>query len=440
MAPKAQDLCEIAAALGAGRLDASAHIKACLASIASSRLNAFVAVHRERALLQAAALDETRRAGRAPGPLFGLALAIKDNFDESGIPSAAGCRAYRNRIPEKDAEAVRRLRDAGAVIVGRTNMHELADGVTSENPWTGPVHNPWREGFHPGGSSGGSAAAVAAGLVPGALGTDTGGSVRIPASLCGVVGMKPSAGLVPTDGVVPLSVSLDHVGPIAASVAGVGMLLEVLAGAAGQGMARAAREPAESARLGVLVQEGAEIDPGVTALFDSSCQALRRAGFGITRLRVEGFEKALSIMASIYGPEMAASHAALLSAPEEDISPALRADLARGRALPPEKHAQARSRAQALSAALDEVFEEVDALLLPTTSYPARPFGSAGSHVYLQNTCAFNLSGQPAISIPMGFVQGLPAGLQLVVRRNCDTKLLRISAAVEAVVVPGSVA
>ncbi len=437
MNPKAQDLPEIAAALGAGRLDVSAHVKACLNSITCSRLNAFVAIHREQALERAAALDEARSAGRAPGPLFGLALAIKDNFDEAGIPSAAGCRAYRNRIPEKDAEAVRRLRDAGAVIVGRTNMHELADGVTSENPWTGPVHNPWREGFHPGGSSGGSAAAVAAGLVPGALGTDTGGSVRIPASLCGVVGMKPSAGLVPTAGVVPLSLSLDHVGPIAASVAGVGMLLEALAGTAGQGMARAAREPAESARLGVL-EPMSESDPGVAALFDSSCQALRRAGFGITRLRVEGFEKALSIMASIYGPEMAASHAALLSAPEEDISAALRADLARGRALPPEKHAQARASAQALAAALDAVFDEVDALLLPTTLYPARPFGSAGSHVYLQNTCAFNLSGQPAISIPMGCVQGLPVGLQLVSRRNCDDKLLRIGAAVEAVLGAGA--
>ena len=438
MSLSALPLPQIVDVLARGEQTSLQHVRLCLEHIERSGLNAFVAVHRGQALERAAALDEARRAGQAPGPLFGLALAIKDNFDEAGIPSAAGCRAYRNRIPEKDAEAVRRLRDAGAVIVGRTNMHELADGVTSENPWTGPVHNPWREGFHPGGSSGGSAAAVAAGLVPGALGTDTGGSVRIPASLCGVVGMKPSAGLVPTAGVVPLSLSLDHVGPIAASVAGVGMLLEALAGAAGQGMARAAREPAESARLGVL-EPMSESDPGVAALFDSSCQALRRAGFGITRLRVEGFEKALSIMASIYGPEMAASHAALLSAPAEDISPALRADLERGRALPPEKHAQARARAQALAAALDAVFDEVDALVLPTTSYPARPFGSQGSHVYLQNTCAFNLSGQPAISIPMGCVQGLPVGLQLVSRRNCDAKLLRLSAAVEAVVVPGSV-
>jgi aspartyl-tRNA(Asn)/glutamyl-tRNA(Gln) amidotransferase subunit A len=422
---------EILVALRRGALGATEHVAACLERIERSRLNAFVAVQRARALARAAELEEARLAGQEPGPLFGLALAIKDNFDQAAEPCAAGCRAYRNRVPTADAEAVRRLQAAGAVIVGRTGMHELADGVTSENPWTGPIHNPWRAGHHPGGSSGGSAAAVAARLVPGALGTDTGGSVRIPASLCGVVGLKPSAALVPTAGVVPLSVSLDHVGPLAGSVAGVGALLEALAGPSGQGLARAAREPVSDLRLGVLENPGLAPDPGVAGLFEAARVKLLAAGFSGGPVRIEGFERALSIMACIYGPEMAAAHAALLDAPGEDISPALRADLERGRALPEDKRAQAGERGRALAATLEAAFDELDVLLLPTTPHPARPFGSPGPHTYLGYTCAFNLSGQPALSLPMGRVDGLPVGLQLVARRGADAELLRAAAAAE---------
>ncbi|HSA24068.1 MAG TPA: amidase, partial [Myxococcota bacterium] len=417
-----------------GALGAEEHVAACLADIGRSPLNAFVRVYSERARAEAAALDRARQAGAEPGPLFGLAVAVKDNLDEAGQPCAAGCRAYRARVPGEDAEAVRRLRAAGAVIVGRTGMHELADGVTSENPWTGPVHNPCRLGFHPGGSSGGSAAAVGAGLVPAALGTDTGGSVRIPASLCGVVGFKPSHGLLPTAGVVPLSTSLDHLGVLTGNVAGAGLVAEALAGPAGQGLAAAARAPRGVLRLGVLEglgETGTGPDLGVAAVFAEALARLGRAGFGQRPVRVAGFERALAVMSGIYAPEMAAAHTALLAGPPEDLSPEVRADLERGRAAPPEKLAQAQARRGELALALEAALAGADLLVLPTTPHPARPFGSPRPHTYLLYTCAFNLSGQPAVSLPMGQVDGLPVGLQLVGPRGGDALLLAAAAAAE---------
>ena len=425
-----RSLLEVRAALRAGTLDPVHLTRATLAGIARAEphLNAFVAVHREAALAAAAAV---RHAGAdAAGPLGGVPVAIKDNFDEAGVPSAAGCRAYRDRVPTSDAAAVARLRRAGAVIVGRTNMHELADGTTSENAHHGPVHNPWRLGHHPGGSSGGSAAAVAAGLVPAALGTDTGGSVRIPAALCGVVGFKPSRGLVSTLGVLPLSTTLDHVGPIARSVPDAAAVLEVIAERA-EGYVGACAEWAGTLRVGVLEAFGMDADVEVAEAFEAVLPVLEDAGFQLRPLALPALAEAGRALARIYRPEAAATHAARLRDRPDDFGPDVRLDLEGGLRVDPAKHAAGLAARDALAAAVAAAMADLDLLVCPTTPHPARPIGAPGAGDYLVYTCPFNLTGQPALSLPVGLVDGLPVGLQLVGRLSEDARVLAAAAAVE---------
>jgi aspartyl-tRNA(Asn)/glutamyl-tRNA(Gln) amidotransferase subunit A len=423
-------LLEVRAALAAGVVDPVHLARATLVDIArvEPRLNAFVAVHDEAALAAAAAVREA--GADVAGPLGGVPVAIKDNCDEAGVPGAAGCRAYADRVPAEDAAAVAGLRRAGAVIVGRTNMHELADGTTSENPHHGPVHNPWRQGYHPGGSSGGSAAAVAAGLVCAALGTDTGGSVRIPAALCGVVGFKPSRGVVSTKGVVPLSTTLDHVGPLARSVGDAAAVLDVIAAGAAGFLEASGRAPGPL-RVGVLETFGIEADVPVAEAFEAALPALEAAGFRLRPLSLPALAEGRTILARIYRPEAAAAHAARLRARPADFGEDVRLDLERGLKADPAKHAAALAAREALGVAVAAAMAELDLLVCPTTPHPARPIGAPGAGDYSFYTSPFNVTGQPAISLPMGFVDGLPVGLQLVGRVGDDGLVLAAAAALE---------
>src|SRR6516162_8392908 len=205
---------------------------ACLARIEvyNPKLNAFITVLRDQALAQARELDAEQRAGKLRGPLHGIPIALKDNIDTAGIRTTAASAIFDDRVPEHDAEVTRRLKEAGAVLIGKTNLHEFAMGGTSATSYYGPVRNPWALDRNSGGSSGGSAAAVAADLCYAALGTDTGGSIRTPASFCGCVGLKPTYGLVSIRGIIPLSVSLDHCGPLARSAEDAAMVLNALTG------------------------------------------------------------------------------------------------------------------------------------------------------------------------------------------------------------------
>src|ERR1700676_4582100 len=207
-------------------------VQACLTRIETynPKLNAFITVTREQALAQARELDAEQRSGKFRSPLHGIPIAIKDNIDTAGIRTTAASAVFDDRIPDQDAEVTRRLKAAGAVIVGKTNLHEFAMGGTSATSYYGPVRNPWALDRNPGGSSGGSAAAVAAGLCFGALGTDTGGSIRIPAAYCGVTGLKATYGLVSIRGIIPLTFSLDHCGPITRTVEDAALMLNALAG------------------------------------------------------------------------------------------------------------------------------------------------------------------------------------------------------------------
>ncbi len=206
--------------------------EACLARIQTynPKLNAFITVLRNQALAQARELEAEQRSGKLRSPLHGIPIALKDNIDTAGIRTTAASAVFGDRIPDEDAQVTRRLKAAGAVIIGKTNLHEFAMGGTSATSYYGPVRNPWALDRNPGGSSGGSAAAVAADLCFGALGTDTGGSIRTPASFCSVVGFKPTYGLVSIRGIIPLTLSLDHCGPLVRTVEDAAILLNVLAG------------------------------------------------------------------------------------------------------------------------------------------------------------------------------------------------------------------
>ncbi|MBW1807500.1 MAG: amidase [Deltaproteobacteria bacterium] len=395
-------------------------------------LNAFVAVHRETALEQADRADSAAQAGQQPGLLQGLPLALKDNIDQQGLPCSAGCAAYLDRKPDRDAEVVQKLKQAGAIIVGRTNMHELADGVTSENQHFGPVVNPHRAGYHPGGSSGGSAVAVATGCVPFALGTDTGGSVRIPASLCGVVGFKPSQGLVSLKGVVPLSTSLDHVGPLAQTVAQAAKVLSVMVGKPSEDFLTAAGQNPSGLKIGVLDGFGLDPDPPVSDIFADALQVLEKMNCKLEPVKIPGLAKGLGLLANIYAPEAAGYHKIQLQKRPQDFSREIRADLQRGLDMDPRKYKKAIEAGKALAAEIDQAARDVDLLVSPTTAHPARPIGSPNPHTYLVFTCPFNLTGQPAISVPMGSVDGLPVGLQLIGKRNADATVLSLAAAFSA--------
>src|SRR5712691_8326248 len=206
--------------------------EACLARIDTynPKLNAFITVLRQQARAQARELDAEQNSGKLRGPLHGIPIALKDNIDTAGIRTTAASALFDDRVPDADAEVTRRLKAAGAILIGKTNLHEFAMGGTNATSYYGPVRNPWALDRNPGGSSGGSAAAVSADLCFGALGTDTGGSIRIPAAFCGVVGLKPTYGLVSIRGIIPLTLSLDHCGPITRTVEDAALMLNALAG------------------------------------------------------------------------------------------------------------------------------------------------------------------------------------------------------------------
>src|SRR5712691_5455750 len=225
-------LADVSARVKAGTVTSTALVTACLAriDIYNPKVNAFITVMRDAALAQAKALDAEQRAGKLRGPLHGIPIALKDNIDTAGVRTTAASAVFDDRVPTQDAEVTRRLKEAGAVLIGKTNLHEFAMGGTSATSYFGPVRNPWALDRNPGGSSGGSAAAVSADLCFGALGTDTGGSIRIPAAYCGVVGLKGTYGLVSIRGIVPLTLSLDHCGPITRTVEDAALMLNALAG------------------------------------------------------------------------------------------------------------------------------------------------------------------------------------------------------------------
>ena len=408
--------------------------QACLARISERdpALHAFIRVMPQEALAAAQASDRRRAAGTLLGPLDGMPVAIKDNIDMAGVPTSGGIGHYRDVVATSDAPIVARLKAAGAVLIGKTNLHEAALGATNDNPWFGRCDNPLRSGYTPGGSSGGSAAAVAASMCTLALGTDTMGSVRIPAAYCGIVGFKPSRGVISLDGVMPLSPSLDTVGILASSVRHVLEVWPALVGAPssdGQPGDMQASTPG-TGRIAVASDFPDAQSPPFAALMRSATACARAldlgvtepslAGLALTTIRREGF-----VLIEI---EAEAVHRVALAGNPEGFSAPLRSMLAYGARQPSERAAQLRVSLHAAALQVISLLTDVDALILPTTPQAAFAHGIPAPVTQPDYTGLANIAGLPAISIPWGYdADGMPLGLQLIGKAGADLALLQLA-------------
>jgi aspartyl-tRNA(Asn)/glutamyl-tRNA(Gln) amidotransferase subunit A len=436
---------EFGAKLRAGAVSSEQIVDGCLARIAEGNqaTNAFILVMAEEARRQAREADRELAAGRDRGPLHGVPLSIKDLMDVRGTATTAASRVRAGTVAHDDAPCIANLRAAGAVFVGKTNLHEYALGTTSGDSAFGAVRNPLDTTRSPGGSSGGSAVSVAAGMALATVGTDTGGSIRIPAACCGIVGLKPSIGEVSTDGVIPLSSTFDHVGPLAASVSDSWTVFRALTG--DQRPQPLTPATPSVIRLAVPRPYFCDVlDDDVRARFEEALDAFRAAGVRVSEIAIPHTETIANVYIQISLKEAAAFHAATLNAVPERYTPPVRQRLEMGRGIQQEDYMLALGGREQLRRDVDVALAGCDALALPTLPIPAPKIGAemvqVGSaqqplrNMMLRLTQLFNVTGNPAISIPCGLTrEGMPCGLQLVGPRAQTGKLVEIALACEAV-------
>ena len=426
---------------------------ACLAQIEklNPTLNAFITVTRESAVAEARAAEGEIQRGRWRGPLHGIPIALKDLFDTAGVRTTAGSGVFKDRIPAEDAEVVRRLKAAGAVLPGKTNMHEFAFGGSSLVTYFGGVHNPWERGHIAGGSSGGSAAAVAGRLCYGALGSDTAGSIRQPAAYCGIAGLKPTYGLVSARGVIPLSWSLDHVGPLARSVGDIALMLQVIAGYDAEDTASvsmkipdytaALRTSPATLRLGIAREfffEG--LDAEIERATNQALAVLEKLTAGIKDVSVSASTQE-QLRSTVRLAEAYAYHAKMMATRPEQYQPETLARLRPGAEIDTVTYIQAQRQLAETRRSSGQIFRSIDALITPTS--PILPPALAeftgdrnGSSDFvnrnIRNTSPFDVFGWPTISVPCGFgASGLPIGLQISAALGQDAVVLQLAHAYE---------
>jgi len=428
----ARTIAAAARELRAGGLTARALVEQSLDKAAEhAGLNAIAELDRERALALADRQDRLLATGRSCGPLHGIPLTVKDLFRVEGFTLGAGTRAPLPALPP--SSAVARLEAAGAIVIGTTNLHEVALGLTGENDWTGDVRNPHDPERQSGGSSSGSAVAVAVGIGLGSLGTDTGGSIRVPAANCGIVGFKPTYGLVPLDGALPLSPTCDHAGPIARSVGDARLLTEVLAARALPGVQVAKPKFAVPAKY----LDG-RLHPSMAQAFGDLLRLLEDAGAEITEARVPELDATVAAYTTIVRREAAYVHRAALATSPGSFSEPVRASLRSGAAVPQADYEQALRRRGTIVEGLRNAFASTaaQALILPAT--PASPLRRGEQDVRLKSdvvpyreaqlalTAPFSMAGLPVAAIPFATVDGLPMGLQVVTPAGEDALALSL--------------
>ncbi len=462
--PIGQGVVALRRLLQARKLSSLALVEALIARTeAGVALNGYVAFDAE-ALRDQARRADARIAAGEDLPLLGIPIALKDNIDAVGWPSGAGTGALHGLQPTRDAEVVRRLRAAGALIAGKANMHELAFGITTNNAVTGAARNPWNPSRIPGGSSGGSGVVVAAGMVPAAIGTDTGGSVRVPSALCGLTGLRPTVGRVPGVGIAPISTTRDTAGPMARCIADCALLDEVLTGDT-----TPLRVPAlQGLRLGI---PGAgywdNLEPGVERVGRGVLDALRNAGVVLVEVDLPGLQDAnaaASFPVALY--EFVRDMRAYLKDAQRGITlEQLVADvrspdvaglvpglLGEG-AMPESVYQDALAARQRLQATYANAFEShcVAALIFPTTALTARPIGEDETvelngvrgptfGTFIRNTDPGSNAAIPGVTLPAGLSDGLPVGIALDGPADSDRRLLGIAAAIEALLPPAPLA
>ncbi len=395
------------------------------------RLNAVIDTMRAPALAAAAAATRELQAGRDRGPLHGIPVAIKDLIDVAGVPTTYATRAVDPAMPDRDAALVRRLREAGAVPLFKTNLLEFAYGIA--HPDIGQTNNPYDTARTSGGSSGGSAALVAAGVVPGAIGTDTGGSIRIPAAYCGIIGLKPSHEVVSTEGVFPLSWSLDHAGPLARSVRDAAVLLR---GLTGQAIAFG-ETPIAGLRIGLVAShlDSALVTPGVREAVTAALDRLGRHGAILSTVAIPELDAVNRGLMTIATAEAALIHEEILAARPHGYAPGTRAQIEAGAKVSAIDYVRAQRLRIRLRQAVEMHFGRVDVLLSPAVAFVAPAQDPAlddedGDGELLSSGLA-NMTGHPALSLPCGLSAGLPVGLQLIGPAGRDADLLAAAAAVE---------
>lgn len=392
-------------------------------------LNAFISVTAESALGEARAAEAEIGRGEWRGPLHGIPISLKDLIDTAGVRTTAASALHEKRIPENDAEVVRRLRATGAVVVGKNNLHEFAYGGSSLVSHFGDVHNPWDLERIAGGSSGGSAAAVAGGLVCSSIGTDTAGSIREPAALCGCVGIKPTYGRVSTRGVTPLSSSLDHIGPFAACVVDAALVLQAIAGYDACDVTSAnvpvsdyvsvLKEGAKSLRVGVpRAYFFDELDAEVASATEHALRGIETLVACIKEVQLD-----VPTDRALQAAESYAYHGDHVAKHPELYQPETLRRIRSGETITAAEYIQRRCELEQARRNIERVFAEVDLLLTPTTPMPAPAIAELRADPdalrpaelkLLRNTRPFNVWGLPAISVPCGFTQnGLPVGLQI---------------------------
>ena len=440
---------DISARIGRKEISPVEITQACLAQIErlNSQLNAFITVLAESALAEARTAEEEIARGQWRGPLHGIPIAVKDLIDTAGVRTTSASALHKDRIPTEDAVVVRKLREAGAVIIGKNNLHEFAYGGSSLVSYFGDIRNPWDQERIPGGSSGGSAACIPAGMAYAAIGTDTAGSIREPAALCGCVGIKATYGRVSTRGVIPLSTSLDHVGPLASSVEDAAIVLQAIAGYDSADICSAQLPVADY--VGVLKQGARKLRVGVPhqyffeELDPEVASAIEHALTGIATLVESVKEVRLEVPTDrrLQAAESYAYHAGNIAKNPELYQAETLRRIRTGEKITAAGYIEQRRELEWARRNIGAVFAEVDLLVAPTTPMPAPSIQELKSSPdalrpaelkLLRNTRPFNVWGLPAISLPCGFTQaGLPIGLQIAGPHWREDLVLRLAHAYE---------